>query len=481
MNNSAPLVILQPSLHQGDPQAMTDDPDTLSLRAAMYESLVRRDFQGRIVPALAERWEISEDARQWTFDLHQGVRFHNGETISAGDVLFSVERGLAPERRGELGTSGVLASYFQGASWQELNQGSVRITLSDPNADLLSVLLEIPILSRKAVERDELEVGGSGPYRLRHQGPREILMERFPSYREELPFPSLLWREQTDPEKRKQAWQRKEADLVSGIGLTSGSGEGKILRQDGSLCMVLFCNFQSGVLRDLKVRQALNWVTNREELIKTALGGAGVPLGGPLSPWHYSFDPAVPIYGHDPERAIQLLAEAGHADGLSLTLMAPTSQPAESPRLMVALKQQWAQLRIQLEIRYVSPREFYAEQVRAKRFGDLCLFDSSPLSSSRVLREKFRSDPPGLWWQGWHSPEVDAWLAQAATTPNDEARQGFYRKAYRCIVESAPWVFLYRPSFFWGLGERLSGWGIGPDRIARFLSSSFALPSSIQS
>ncbi|MEI6308229.1 MAG: ABC transporter substrate-binding protein [bacterium] len=478
MSSATPLVILQPSLHQGDPQEMTDDPDTLSLRAAMYESLVRRDLQGRIVPALAQQWEISEDARQWTFHLHQGVRFHDGQTLSAGDVLFSLERGLAPDRGGELGTTGVLASYFRGASWRELDQGSVQTTLAEPNADLLSVLLEIPILSRRAVERDDIGVAGSGPFRLKHQGPREILMELFPSYREELPISSLLWREQPDPEKREHAWQREEADLVSCIRPVRGVGEGKTLRQNGSLCMVLFCNFQGGALRDIKVRQALNWATDREELVKTVLGGAGIPLGGPLSPWHYGFDPSIPTYGYDPERARQLLAEAGHADGLALTMMAPTSQPVESPRLAVALKGQWAKLRIQLEIRYVSPRELYAEQVRAKRFGDLCLFDSSPLSSSRVLREKFQSNPPGPWWQGWHSQEVDAWLGQAAATPNDEARQGLYRKAYRCIVESAPWIFLYRPAFFWGLGERLSGWGIGPDRIARFLPSSFDSPPS---
>jgi peptide/nickel transport system substrate-binding protein len=101
--------------------------------------------------------------------------------------------------------------------------------------------------------------------------------------------------------------------------------------------------------------------------------------------------------------------------------------------------------------------------VKAKEMGDACCFDSSPLSSWRVLREKFHSGLQGVWWQGYSNPEVDALLDRAAATVDANSRQGVYRAAYRLIRDDAPWIYLYSPVMSWGLGSPARGVRIGFD------------------
>ena len=105
--------------------------------------------------------------------------------------------------------------------------------------------------------------------------------------------------------------------------------------------------------------------------------------------------------------------------------------------------------------------------VKAKRIDDACCFDSSPLSTWRVLREKFHAGVAGSWWQGYDNPEVDALLDLAAATVDDARRQALYRRACRLIRDDAPWVFLYSPSLGWGLGPRAAAAEPGIDGALR--------------
>jgi peptide/nickel transport system substrate-binding protein len=106
--------------------------------------------------------------------------------------------------------------------------------------------------------------------------------------------------------------------------------------------------------------------------------------------------------------------------------------------------------------------------VRAKQIGDGCCFDSSPLSTYRVLREKLHSRVEGPWWQGYANSEVDTLIDMAATTVDDADRQAIYRRAYRLIRDDAPWIFLYSPLLVDGAGPRLTGWQPGINGLARF-------------
>lgn len=172
-------------------------------------------------------------------------------------------------------------------------------------------------------------------------------------------------------------------------------------------------------------------------------------------------------YPHDPVRARSLLAEAGYESGMDLVLDIPATLPDEAPRLAKQMARQYERVGIRTEIKEFSDRPAYAEMVRAKQVHDACCFDSSPLSTYRVLREKFHSVGRGPWWQGYTDPSVDGLIDCAQATVDLNIRRDLYRRAYATISESAPWIFLYNPTLMWGIGPKLGGWTPQLDGLIR--------------
>jgi peptide/nickel transport system substrate-binding protein len=232
--------------------------------------------------------------------------------------------------------------------------------------------------------------------------------------------------------------------------------------------VIVLLNCADGPCTDRRVRQALNYATNVPALVQDVLNGAAEPLNGPLTRLHFAHDPATQPYPYDPTLAEQLLAEAGYPHGLKLTLHIPTTHPDESIVLAQHLAEQWAQVGIDLLVSTHTDRPGYADLVRAKQIGDASLFDSSPLSSMRVLYEKIHSGRQGPWWQGYQNPEVDTLIDQASATVTKSRRQAIYRQAYRMIRDDAPWVFLYSPLLSYGLGQNATNWKPGRDGLIRF-------------
>jgi peptide/nickel transport system substrate-binding protein len=106
--------------------------------------------------------------------------------------------------------------------------------------------------------------------------------------------------------------------------------------------------------------------------------------------------------------------------------------------------------------------------VRAKQIDDACCFDSSPVSTYRVLREKFHSGVHGPWWQGYENSRVDELLDRAATIPETDRRQEVYQKAYRIIRNDAPWIFLFSPERLWGVRREVRGFEARVDGVITF-------------
>jgi peptide/nickel transport system substrate-binding protein len=468
-----PLTILQRAAALADPHVCSDDKDRLSILAAVYEPLARRGPGGAFTPCLAEGWSLSPDARTWRFALRGGVHCHNGDLLEARDVVASLERVCDPAMGGELGTQGVYRSYLAGAEIVPEGPLGLRITTREPLADLLDILVELPVVPRGALASLGAAPVGSGPYRVVAASDGVVEMQAFDGYWGGAPAArALRWRAEPRAAARAAALLAGEADLVcaldaEGRRLLSGGGPCSVLTRGGSTCVILMCRMDAGPCADRRVRQALNYGVDVGALIAALHGGAAAPLAGPLTALHFGADPAVAPYPHDPGKARALLAAAGYADGLELTLDAPTVLPDEAPALAELVRAQLAEAGVRLRVRLHADRPGYAEMVRAKGIGDLCVFDSSPLSSFRVLREKFHSGLAGPWWLGYSSAEVDRLIDAAQATPEPEARRELYRQSFARIHEDAPWVFLYSPELAWGAGPRLAGWRPAPDGLVR--------------
>jgi peptide/nickel transport system substrate-binding protein len=467
------LTVLQSQVRLGDPHVSSDDRNSLSMIFAMYEALVCRDGSGGYLPALAESWTLEDDACTWTFNLRGPVAFHNGDTLEAQDVVANLERVRDPAMGGELGSQGVYQSYLEGAVIKAVDERTVRIVTARPFADLLDLVVKFPIAPRRALAGLPDTPVGSGPYRFVKAEGDLVVMKAFAEYWEgQPPVEEVYWRAEPDAAQRVEALLADEADLIAdvtpeGVRGIKASGQATVFTSDSSVCATFMCNLQSGVCTDRRVRQALNYALDVPELIEKVMEGAARPLNGPLTYLHFGCDPSAPPYPHDPEKARALLAEAGYADGLHLVLDVPTVLPDEAPHLARRMAQQYAEVGIVTEIKEFTDRPGYADMVRAKQIDDACCFDSSPLSTYRVLYEKFHSGVRGPWWQGYSNPEVDALIDQAQATADNARRRDLYRRAYRMIRDDAPWIFLYSPTYSWGVGPRVRGWSAGNDGLIK--------------
>jgi peptide/nickel transport system substrate-binding protein len=460
------LRIVQARVAPGDPHINTDGRDRLSLRYSIYDTLVRRDYSGRFVASLATGWICEPDARTWTLSLRDDVSFSDGRRLGAEDVIASIERVSDPAAPGEMATQGVLSSYLDGATYEAIDRSTLRIVTTHPLADLLDLLVDIAIIPARSAHADDAgpDTPGTGPYRLTNIGDEWARMEAVPGHWAGMPrFHAVRWDAEPSAMERARIVARGTADLATDIGpggqsLVEMAPGATAYGADTSLCVALLLNASAGVCVDRRVRQALNYGANVDRIVEQVMGGAAVRVNGPLSQLHLGHDPSMPAYPHDPARALRLLREAGHGDGMTLTIDVPTSLPDEAQALVDALAVDYAAIRVTVRTRVHEDRPAYAEMVRAKQIADACCFDSSPLSTYRVLREKLHSGVAGPWWQGYANPEVDQLIDEAAATVDDRSRQRVYRAAYRIIRDDAPWLLLYAPRVIFGRGQRLRGW-----------------------
>ncbi len=464
------MIILQTAVSLADPHICSDARNRLNLLTAIFDALVRRDAHGRFTPALATQWHLSDDAHTWTFTVRDDVVFHNGATLTPADVVASLRRACDPSVGGEFGTEGVWASYLGDAVVEVVGETAVRITTARPMADLLDLLVAIPIIPQNALADLPHRLVGSGPYQLVARGENEVVLEQFPhcNTRWTAAHPRLIWRGEPDAAQRVAALLAGEANLVMDLSQKQAneveSAGARMLAQSSNLCVAFLINIQRGPGTDKRVRQAINYAVNVDRMIALARPAAS-RLNGPLTPHHFGCDPWLAPYPHDPAKAQALLAEAGF-DG-KLVIDVPQTLPDEAPLLGELLVEDLTAVGVEVELHHYTDRLAYAHMVKAKQIHDACCFDSSPLSTYRVLREKLNSDTAGPWWQGYHNPQVNQLLDQASRTVNNTQRQAIYRNAYRLLHDDAPWLFLYHPAYFWGASQQVRTISTTPEGLIR--------------
>jgi len=496
-DHSEKITIMQSSVSLGDPHICSDSANRLSIIFTVYEALVKLDNEGNYQPSLAESWNVEEDARTWTFNLRSGVKFHNGNILCADDVVATMGRVLDPAIGGAFGTQGVYLSYLGTAEITALDDQKVQIVTEKSMADLLDLLVAMPISPKSELNKLPHEYVGSGPYKIVEQTGNKTILKAHDEYWGEAPtYREIDWIAESNSEKRIETLLSGQADIISGISLQDTeqiekNGEAAVHELKSGLCVIFMCNSQKGPCIDRRVRQALNYALDMDKIIKeirngaaTPLNGyltphhfgynpeipdgAATPLNGYLTPHHFGYNPEIPAYPYDPEKARSLLAEAGYSDGLKLVFDIPSVMPDEAPQLMQIMVEQFKQVGISVEVIEHKDRAAYSEMVRNKNINDACCFDSSPRSTYRVLREKIQSTLRGPWWQGYENKEVNSLIKQAEATVKDSERQKIYRQIFTIIRDDAPWIFLYRPTRYWGVRSTMKDWKLRTDGLLIF-------------
>ena len=448
----------------GDPHTNSDTSTRVSMLFSIYDALVQRDGIGTYRPGLAESWSVSHDATTWYFRIRKGISFHNGDKLVAEDVVSTFNRFKDPSMEGEAGTKGVYPSYFDKAMVTAIDETTIKMELETPMSDLLDVLIEMPIAPRNHMDTIEKDLAGTGPYILEESSDKHLVTVANKEYwGGEAPYQTVNWVKETNPVKRVEALNCGDADFIPSLDVSlhdqvdSGA---TIVEKESNVCMIYFFNAKKGPCIDKRVRQALNYGIDKKRLIEEVLNGAAYTLESVFSPLSLGYDPDVPGYPYDPEKAKKLLKKSGYSDGLEIAVNKPHGDGWGTQVLSENLRDQYVLIGVELEIDSYpdSTDGGYSDMVKGKDIHDMAWFDSSPLSTYRVCREKLHSGYKGAWWEGYSNETVDNLVYESERTLDLAKKKELFKGVYRAAWEDPPWLYLYRPRMFWGVGKKLKTW-----------------------
>ena len=441
--------VLLPSVGIDDPHLCTDSHAVLLLRRLLFQRLVAYDGSA-LRGVLAERWEIEDEGRTWVFHLRREARLPGGRALEAGDVVYSLKRAASPAVPGQLFTV-TWQEYIGRAEIEAADPSTVVLRSPEPIADLGELLSELAILPAGWHSCAD----GAGAFELADHDEGRVALRRRDGTGGSGAWPGRIeFRGEPDPIRRVAEVRSGRADLaldppLEELESLDTAAETAVCGWDTPLSVIFFINCASPPFSDPRLRRALNLAVDREGLIRDVLLGHGKPLNGPFSDRHFGRDPRVAPYPHDPEQARSLLLQAGLAAGFPLEIHAPTTIPEQGPALAAFLSRAYREIGFETRVVLHRDRSEYARKIAARELGGLSCFDSSPLSTYKVLHEKLDSRSAGTWWQGFHDEGVNELLSRAAATVATAARRQVYWQIYRILHDEAPWVFLYQPRRFW--------------------------------
>jgi peptide/nickel transport system substrate-binding protein len=479
---AAALLAMLPSCAGAQPQgelrvAIPWTPENLdptmnlsSIRAVvgvtMFDSLVGRDADNRIVPQLAESWRLVDDTT-WQLKLRRGVVFHDGEPFNAEAVRFTFQRVLDPEQK-----SPNRANMAEIARVDVIDDYTVNLVTRQPYAPLINRLLDFPIVPpRYAAEKGNqgmaLRPVGTGPYRFVELVKDDrLVVEAFDRHWRGAPrIRRVVYKPIPEPFTRAAALRNNDLDLITTIPPNlarelEGVGGIRAQRVPSTWIIYLGLNAFKKPLSDVRVRQAVNYATDVDAIVKNVLEGNGRRLEGPLTPQMFGYDASVKGYPHDPARARKLLAEAGYPDGLEITLESPAGRYQGDKEIAEALGGQWQKAGFRPRVQ-VAEWGAYFKRYLGKQFQDAYLLGlGGPMQDADELYNLVSSKGRGLYYK---NGRVDALFDLGRGTMDMAKRRHVYRDLARAMVDDATWVFLLQQVDIYASRDRLT-WTPRPDQ-----------------
>jgi peptide/nickel transport system substrate-binding protein len=445
------------------PENLDPSMNLSSIRAAvgvsMFDSLVGRDTQNRIVPQLAESWRLVDDLT-WQLRLRRGVVFHDGESFTAEAVRFTFQRVLDPDQK-----SPNRANMAEIVRVDVIDDYTVNLVTRQPYAPLINRLLDFPMLpprytAEKGNQGMALKPVGTGPYRFVELVKDDrLVVEAFDRHWRGAPrIRRIVYKPIPEPFTRAAALRNNEVDLITTIPPSLASeldrvGGVRVQRVPSTWIIYLGLNALKKPLSDVRVRQALNYATDVDAIVKNVLEGNGRRLAGPLTPQMFGYDASVKGYGPDAARARKLLAEAGYPDGLEITLESPSGRYQGDKEIAESLGGQWQKAGFKPKVQ-VAEWGAYFKRYLGKQFQDAYLLGlGGPMQDADELYNLVSSKGRGLYYK---NERVDGLFDLGRGTMDAAKRRQIYRDLARAMVEDATWVFLLQQVDIYASRDRLT-------------------------
>ena len=352
------------------------------LYSNVFEGLTRFDSDGAVIPGLAKSWKISEDGLTYTFTLNDGVTFHDGTTMDAEDVKFTLDRINADDS-----ANAQKALYSAISDVTVVDPLTVKVTLSEPNGNMLFNLAwgDAVIVAPESVEGIKQTPVGTGAFKFDSwtQGDK-IEISRFDDYwGTPAKLSKATFKFISDPTAAFSAMMAEDIDVFSGFPAPEnlpqfeadprfqvlvGSTEGET---------IMAMNNKQPPFDDPKVREAVTHAVDRQAIIDGAMFGYGTPIGTHFAPHNPDYVDLTGMSAYDPEKSVALLAEAGLEQGFETTLFLPPPSYARRGGEIIAA--QLAEVGIKAEITNVEWAQWLESVFNGKNFGLTIVSHTEPM------------------------------------------------------------------------------------------------------
>ena len=414
----------------------------------IYEGLVKTSPEGEMVPAVADEVTVSEDASVYTFHLRDGVKFHNGENVTMQDVLSSVQRAVDAD----------LAGYKAIESFAAKDDSTLEIVLKAPDTGFLAYMTTA-IVPEKAQDL-ALNPIGTGPFAFAEYAEQDhITLKKFadywgtPAHLDQVTIKMI-----SGSAEQLIAFQAGSIDGFEGAaGITEQLDKSQVVEhvRNSNSVQVLVLNNAEKPFDDVRVRQALCYAVDQQQIIDFVNYGYGVKAGNPVIPGlkKYYNDETTEAYPKDNEKAKQLLKEAGYENGFKFTISVPSVYQVHVDTAQV-LVNQLAEIGVTAEIQLVDWAT-WKEKVYANRQYEATIisFDGSIAYPTAFLARYVSDAEKNL--ANFNSSEFDEVYQAALAEVDDEKKVELFKQAQKIISDEAAGVYIqdigsiniYKPGF----------------------------------
>ena len=408
----------------------------------IFEGLVKPNSDGEMIPAVAEKYTLSEDGTTYTFTLREGVKFHNGQTVTAEDVVYSINRCAAVPEGQE---KPLVAAFSAVKSVEALDEKTVAVTIAQRDLEFISYMTAA-IIPADYENQDTAPVG-TGPFKFVSRTPQQdFVMERFEDY-----WGAPAWLDKVTYKICENAdalvmnLNGGSIDLCAHLTSAQASQLNQnfqVLEGTMNLVQAIYLNNQAKPFDNQLVRQALCYAIDRQGIMDMVADGHGTAVGSSIYPafTKYFLPELVDKYPHDVAKAKELLAQAGYPDGFDMTISVPNNyQPHMDTAEVVA--EQLREAGINVTIQPVEWSTWLDTSYIGRQFQATVVGVDAANMTARAMLERFTSDY-GKNFINYNNPAYDALFQQAINAQDEATQTDLYKQMEAMLADTAANVYI---------------------------------------
>lgn len=459
---------------------LASDTASHNICGMIYNGLVKYDKDMNIVGDLAESWDISQNGLAITFHLRKGVKWHDGQPFTAADVLYTYQVTVDPKT-----PTAYAGDFLKVKKAEALDDYTFRVTYDKPFAPALiswsSSILPKHLLQGRDITKSTLSRHpvGTGPYKFKEwvSGQKIVLVSNPDCFEGQPYIDGRITRIIPDT---ATMFLELRAQNLGMMGLTplqyTRQTENNLFKNNFNKYKYLSFaytylgyNLKNPLFADKKIRQAISYAVNKDEIISGVLLNLGKPANGPYKPGTWAYNDKVKIYHYNPQKARELLQEAGwtkrnnegvlEKDGKPFAFEIVVNQGNETRQKCAEIIQRHLkEIGIIVKIRVLEWSSFVTDFINKRRFDAVILGWTIPLDPDAYdVWHSSKTAPAELNFISYKNSEVDEMLEKGRSTFDQKERKKYYDRFQEILAEDQPYTFLYVPEALVIINKRFKG------------------------